>query len=286
MRCITKYGLIILLLLSIIGTSFYVVNNDNEILYLATTTSVDNTGLLDLLIAKFQESNDMDIRVTAVGSGAAIDLGRKGEVDAILVHAPTQELELMNEGYGESRTSLWYNYFIVIGPSSDPANIHTETNVKQVFEKILIKGRLGEVNFYSRGDDSGTHIKEKTIWEGAGLEITENDKLTWYKETGQGMSATLTIANEDSAKAYVLTDLGTFAKIANSEIYFDLIKLFEQSDELYNLYSYIVISPEKYPDLNTEGANEFLDFLIQPSTLDLVRNFKEGEYALFTPIEE
>ncbi|MCY3411124.1 MAG: substrate-binding domain-containing protein [Candidatus Heimdallarchaeota archaeon] len=260
------------------GMYGYLSTQDNEErLFIATTTSVDNTGLLQLLITEFSNIYDINVSVSAVGSGTAIEYGRNGDVDALLVHAPDLEQELVDSGYAINHTTLWYNYFIIAGPVNDPANISHATSAQDAFDRI----RETRSPFYSRGDNSGTHLKEISIWDTVPNASIETD---WYFETGSGMGATLLMANEQNG--YVLTDHGTFTSYKADDTIPNLISHYNEDDSLYNPYSYMIISPMKYPDLNTENAKLFLEFLQSDKALAIVRGLKIGDTLLFTPVGE
>ncbi len=250
-------------------------NSANSLL-ISTTTSVENTGLLYLIIDKFTEETGIKVSVIAKGSGVAVDLGRQGLVDAILVHAPSLEQELLDEGIGINRTTLWYNYFLIAGPTNDPANISNANNVTEAFNRIYDTQSL----FYSRGDNSGTHIMELSIWKA----VPDAAKDKWYIETGSGMSSTLVAANENPG--YVLSDLGTYAQLSATDELSNLAIHYDEDDKLYNPYSYMVINPDKYNNLHTENAFEFLEFLQSDVVLKIVRGLVLGGVQLFTPIGE
>ncbi|MCE7736812.1 MAG: tungsten ABC transporter substrate-binding protein [Candidatus Heimdallarchaeota archaeon] len=268
-----------LILIVTVGVSIHYFSQDNDNdLILATTTSVDNSGLLGVIIQEFEKRYDINVRIVAKGSGAAVDLAKRGEADAILLHAPNLEKEFMDGGYGLNKTSLWYNFFVIVGPSNDPANISMASSVQVVFEQIRSSGELGLSQFYSRGDNSGTHLKELEIWENTS--VGKPSSSDWYFETGSGMSSTLIIADESNA--YTLSDLGTFLQInENSDLRISV--LYDNDDTLRNPYSFIVVSPEKFDNLNTEAAFTFLEFLLEEGTMELVGNYKVADMVLFTP---
>ncbi len=278
-----KYAVITIVIILIAATGCTIYRNiENEkVVMLATTTSVENTGLLDMLINEFYEISDYEIMVIPRGTGIALGLAYDGEVDAILVHAPDLEQDFVDAGFGINHTTLWFNYFIIVGPESDPAKISQSNSASEVFSKIYEAGELGLAEFYSRGDNSGTHIKELSIWENTSY--SPDISNTWYKETGTGMTATLQVSNENFA--YTLSDLGTYTQV-NATTGLDLIELYGGDEILFNPYSYALVSPEKYPEVNQEGAMEFLIFLTLPSTVELVRNYQVYETVLFTPIDE
>lgn len=269
--------IVIMVMLTVGMVIFYSQSNKPE-LVLATTTSVDNSGLLPYLLEHFYESHpDVTVAVIAKGTGAAIQLGADGEVDAILVHAAAAELEYMAAGYGVNRTTLWYNYFLLVGPTADPLNLQNTTSVYEAFQRIFDFAAAANVKFYSRGDNSGTNMRELAIWDHLNLTVQINN---WYAETGAGMSSTLVTAAETSG--YTLTDLGTYLQVTDNQN-LDLIPVYQQQDDvLYNPYSYIVTNPDVYPTRNTRLAFEFLQFLQQSD--DLVRAYRVHNVILFNPL--
>jgi tungstate transport system substrate-binding protein len=229
-------------------------------LTLATTTSARDTGLLDTLVPKFREETGIDVKVIAVGSGQALELARRGDADVVLVHDPAAEEKFMSEGYGVSRRQFMHNDFVLVGPPDDPAGIKGEKSIAQAFSELAKK----EAPFYSRGDKSGTHEKEKLIWKQAGIE-PEGD---WYRSGGTGMAALLGIADEK--RGYTLTDRGTYLSQRKNV---KLVILSEGDPLLVNRYSIIVVNPEKNPKTRTEDAKKFADFLQAPETRKLIASF-------------
>lgn len=276
-----QYLPVVMLLLIVVGGTIYYRDLEENVLILATTTSVENAGLFDILIAEYARENQVSIKIIARGTGAAIDLAERGEVDAILVHAPDLEMQFVNDGFGINRTTLWYNYFIIVGPENDPAGAMNTTDLNDAFKKIKLSGEASETAFYSRGDESGTHIKELQIWANSTIDI-QNEKGNWYIETGSGMAATLTITNENLG--YSLSDLGTFLQLRENLAGFELVVNEIPNDITFNPYSYILISPAKYSHVNVEEARLFLEFLKLESTNNLVRNYKVNNRTLFVPI--
>jgi tungstate transport system substrate-binding protein len=239
----------------------------NKDLILATTTSTQDSGLLDVLQPMFEEESGYKVKTIAVGTGQALEMGTKGEADVLLVHAPDAELELINSGDAINRKRVMYNDFIIIGPSSDPAGIKG-LNVKQAFEKIA------ETNatFLSRGDDSGTHKKELAIWDSIHVKTSELDS---YLETGQGMGPTLNVAVEKLG--YTLTDRATF--LAQEKNLKDLTLLVEGDEDLLNIYHVMQVNPEKHEKVNSEGAEAFVDFLISEETQQVIEDFGKEEFG-------
>jgi tungstate transport system substrate-binding protein len=245
---------------------------DRKELILATTTSTQDTGLLDEWIPMFEENNAYSTKVVAVGSGAAMDMGRKGEADVLLVHSPADEEKLVADGYGIERAAVMHNDFIVVGPPSDPAGIKGMTNAADAFKKIA----ESQSTFISRGDNSGTHSKEKAVWKAAGITPSGD----WYIESGKGMGDTLKIADEKNA--YTLADRGTYLAQKSG---LDLIIMVEGDKVLQNFYHVIVVNPEKYPDIQVEGARAFAAFVVSPEAQEYLNEFGVDKYGepLFFP---
>lgn len=241
---------------------------------MATTTSTADTGLLDYLAPIFAEDTGWELKWNAVGTGEALKLGENGDVDVVLVHAKASEEEFVAGGFGVERFPVMYNDFIIIGPSEPIA--HTE-DINAVFSQILEE----QLGFVSRGDDSGTHKKEKAIWEKLGLDPTQNPN---YVESGQGMGATIIMADEKAA--YTLTDRGTWLKQKqDTDLALELEVICEGDESLLNQYGVIAINPEKYPETNIEGANAFIEWICSEEIQKLIGEYGVEDYgqALFTP---
>ena len=246
----------------------------NPSLILATTTSTQDSGLLDVLIPLFEQERGYTVKTVAVGSGQALTMGQQGNADVLLVHSPAAEVTYMEGGWGKDRVLVMHNDFIIVGPSSDPAKIKGLTSV-DAFKAIAASGS----QFISRGDASGTNAKELTLWKSAGVDPV-GTKASWYISTGQGMGATLTIASQKSA--YTLTDRATFlATQANLQ----LAILVEKDNSLLNVYHVITVNPDKWPKVNYIGATAFLDFMTEPSTQAVIGKFGVEKYGqqLFIP---
>jgi tungstate transport system substrate-binding protein len=241
---------------------------DKGQMILATTTSTQDSGLLDELLPRFQDESGCSVKTVAVGSGEALELGEKGDADVLLVHSPEAEQEYMNGGHGASREAVMHNDFIVVGPEDDPAGINGAGSAADAFTSIS----KAEAPFASRADESGTHTKELSIWEAAGIQ----PKGSWYIETGQGMGETLTIASQK--QAYTLSDRGTFLATDN----LDSELLVEGGKDLLNPYHVIVVEAE---GVNRECAQEFSDWITSPETQDEIGSFGMAEYGepLFVP---
>ena len=241
-------------------------------LILATTTSTQDSGLLDELVPAFEKQYDYKVKVIAVGSGQALALGEAGEADVLLVHSPKAEEEFMSAGDGEDRLLVMHNDFVIVGPAGDPAGVKGASSAADAL--ALVAGQ--DAAFISRGDESGTHSKELSLWEKAGLE----PEGSWYQETGQGMGATLGVASEK--QGYTLTDRGTYLALRGD---LDLEVLYEGDVALNNIYHVIVVNPEKHSEVNAEAARAFAEFMTSAATQDLIREFVVEEYGepLFVP---
>lgn len=241
-----------------------------ENIKLATTTSTENSGLLAVLLPVFQEKYNIRVDVIAVGTGKAIAYGENGDVDLILVHARSKEDAFMEAGYGINRRDVMYNDFVILGPAEDPAGIKGMDNASDAFAKIAGT----EAGFLSRGDDSGTHTKERSLWSLAGIDPSGS----WYKETGQGMGTVLTMTDE--IRGYTLTDRATWLAMKDK---IDLAVLVQGDDRLFNPYGVIAVNPEKHSHVNYEGAMAFIGFITSPAGQEIIGNFQKGGEQLFFP---
>jgi len=260
----------IILLVTAIGLAACASKPSNPALILATTTSTQDSGLLDVLVPAFEEETGYVVQTVAVGTGAALKMGEEGNADVLLVHAPAAEQALMDAGFGAERMLVMHNDFIIVGPASDPAGIQGGISAPEALKAIA----AAAAPFISRGDDSGTHKAELALWKKA--EFTpEGD---WYIESGQGMGATLKIAGEKAA--YTLTDRATY--LANPE---DLEILVQGDAVLLNVYHVITVNPEKWPNVNNEGAKAFAKFMTDADTQKLIGEFGVDQYGqpLFFP---
>jgi len=247
-------------------------------LMMATTTSTDNTGLLDELGPKFEQDTGITLKWTAVGTGKALEIGRNCDVDILMVHAPDAEKQFVKNGYGVDRTRIMYNDFVIIGPADDPAGIQgmplTEALQKIAAEKAL---------FVSRGDDSGTNKKELSLWNKAGLDMPVRGK--WYLETGQGMLSSIRVAVERGG--YTLTDRGTYIKYAhNQEGSPSLPIMIEGNPALFNQYSAIAVNPEQCENVQYARAKQFIDWITSRPVQDFIGSYKLLGKQLFTPNAE
>lgn len=248
---------------------------DEKVLLMATTTSTDDTGLLDYLAPLFKEDTGITLQWTATGTGKALKLGENCDVDVLLVHDPDSEKKFVEAGYGVDRTQVMYNDFIIIGPADDPAGIKGLTST-EAFKKIAEKKAI----FVSRADESGTHMKEKFVWQQAGLDVP--DKEEWYVQTGQGMLITINVAAEK--KGYTLTDRGTYIKYeANYEGKPPLVILSEGDPYLLNQYSVIAVNPEHCPKVKYDLAKKFIEWMASPRAQQAIENFRLMGKQLFFP---
>lgn len=245
-----------------------------ESITLATTTSMQDSGMLDQLLPRFREQMGIEVKVVAVGSGQALEIGRRGDADVLITHSPLAEQEFMDEGFGLKREPVMRNDFVVVGPPDDPAQIADFASVTDTFRTLAEKME----RFVSRGDDSGTHQKELEIWKDADIEPAG----PWYIEAGVGMAQALRMASEK--QAYTLSDRGTFLAF-QAEL--DLRIVGERDPRLQNVYSVIVVAPAKNPHVKTDAAQAFARFLTQPSTRQLISQFGAEKYGepLFQSVE-
>ncbi len=261
-----------------------VFSGPREKLLIATTTSLYDTGLLNYLETKYEAQNNVDLLITSQGTGKAIELAKKGDADVLLVHSPSQELAFLEGGNGLNRRSFASNYFLIIGPASDPAGIKGMTP-ENAFKTILTKGKSGDtkVIFVSRGDGSGTHSAEQNLWKGAGYTYATDVQKSgaWYVEAGKGMGDTLQMASEKGA--YTLTDEGTYLAYKNN---LNLDPIVTQGASLLNIYSAMAVLTSKQPVEKITMANDFINFLISPQTQQDIADYGKDKYgkSLFTPM--
>lgn len=242
----------------------------NPIIKMATTTSTQDSGLLQELLPAFQNKTGYEVQVTAVGTGKALKLGENGDVDVVLVHARADEDKFVAAGFGDQRYSVMYNDFIFVGPEEDAAKVKDTQTTSDALTKIAET----KSPFVSRGDDSGTHKMEKKLWEKAGIKPAGE----WYREAGQGMGEVLQMSSE--LKAYTLTDRGTWLAMMDK---LPLKIVLEGDKTLLNPYGIIAVSQQRYPDTNHAGAQALIDWLISPEGQTAIGNFKINGQSLFTP---
>jgi tungstate transport system substrate-binding protein len=240
---------------------------------LSTTTSTQDSGLLDVLIPIFEKNTGFFVKTIAVGSGQAMAMGQKGEADVLLVHSPAAEKKFVAEGYGINRRLIMHNDFIIVGPPADSAKIKGIKSASEALKKIAISNAL----FLSRGDNSGTHAKEKAIWKAAGI---DPEKEKWYQQTGLGMGQTLSVAAEK--KGYTLADRGTYLALKKN---LGLDILVEGDAILLNIYHVIEVNPAKWPKVNAAGGKAFADFMVSKETQGIIKTFGVEKFGspLFFP---
>ena len=239
-------------------------------LRLATTTSTENTGLLKVLLPPFEQKNNCRVDVISVGTGKALKLGERGDADVVLVHARKAEDKFVADGFGVDRRDVMHNDFVILGPENDPAGINGEKDPAAAFKKIAEKG----CPFVSRGDESGTHVKEKEMWQAA--DVTQ--KGAWYMESGQDMGATLIMANEK--KAYTLCDRATWLAFKEKV----QLKIMSEGDpRLFNPYGVIAVNPQKNPNVKYDLAKAFIEYITSEEGQKIIGDFKKNGEQLFFP---
>ncbi len=246
-------------------------------LRVATTTSLYDTGLWGYLEPMFEEQYGVELDVMYAGTGKALEYGQRGDVDIITVHSKAREEAFVADGYGVQRVPFAYNYFLIVGPSGDPAGIKGMLP-EDAFKKLM---ETGSGSFVSRGDDSGTHSKEKSIWKGAGYEYEAVQQAgTWYIEAGTGMGPALMMASEK--QAYTLTDMGTYLAYKGK---LELVPIVDKGSILLNVYSAIAVNPENVAGVKLDMANNLISFLISTEIQQLIGEYGVDEYGmqLFTP---
>ena len=256
----------------LLAGGLYGCGSGSDELILATTTSTQDSGLLDVLIPQFEKEHDYKVKTIAVGSGEALRLAGEGEADVVLAHSPKAEEDFMAAGNGESRLVVMHNDFIIVGPGDDPAGIKGLTSAADSFKKIA----ASEALFLSRGDQSGTNTKELSLWTSAGIQPSG----TWYQETGSGMGATLNVASEK--QGYTLSDRGTYLAQKSN---LDLDLLVEGDKALFNQYHVIVVDPNKHSNVNAKGARAFASWITSPEVQKTIGEFGVKDYGqqLFIP---
>lgn len=264
MKSIFRLSLVTLTLLAFFCTGALAA----ERLKLSTTTSTDNSGLLKALLPMFEQKYDCKVDVIAVGTGKALKLAAAGDVDVTMVHARSKEDKFVADGFGVNRRDVMYNDFVVIGPKNDPAGIKSAKSVGEAFAKLA----AAKAKFISRGDDSGTHSKEKHLWKAADVAPAGD----WYVEAGRGMGDVITMANE--LQGYTLTDRGTFIAYQNK---IELPVLFEGDKALFNPYGVIAVNPKLHPHVNYDLAMSFIAFLTSPQGQKAIADFRMNSQQLF-----
>lgn len=269
----TLFNTLLMAAVLLLGTAFADSQPANKVLKMATTTSTENSGLLAELLPLFEKDSGYSVQVIAVGTGKALKMGEDGDVDVVLVHAPGAEKQFVESGFGLERHPVMYNDFIILGPEADPAGLKGSKTAAEGLQKIADAQAI----FISRGDDSGTHKKEKQLWEAAGV----TPQGEWYREAGQGMGKVIQMAGE--LEGYTLADRGTWlASMGKSPL-----KIALEGDEvLHNPYGIIAVSPERYPDINHAGAEALIAWLTAEAGQQAIGEFRIAGQQLFVPSAE
>jgi tungstate transport system substrate-binding protein len=245
----------------------------DKFITVASTTSTEQSGLFKHLLPIFEKKTGIQVRVVAVGTGQALDIGRRGDADVVLVHAKPLEEKFMAEAQGVKRYDVMYNDFVLIGPKSDPAHVRGTKDVAAAFRKVA----RAQAPFVSRGDRSGTHFAELEIWKLAGIDIAKQ-KGPWYRDTGQGMGPALNTAA--GMNAYILSDRGTWLSFKNRG---DLVVAVEGDRRLYNQYGVMLVNPQKHPHVKAKLGQAFVDWLISPEGQDAIASYRINGEQLFFP---
>ncbi len=261
-RLLTHLGALAAMLLAAAGCS----PSARPSLTLATGTTVQDTGLLDVLVALFRKQTGIEVKAVAVGTGQALELARRGDADVLLVHDPDAEKRFVAEGFGIDRRPVMYNDFLLVGPPADPAGVKGQKSITGAF--ALVAGK--KAGFVSRGDESGTHVREREVWRRAGIKPGGD----WYVRAGAGMGPVLRMANEK--RAYTLTDRGTYLALRKD---LDLAILLEGDPLLKNQYSVLRVNPARHPHVKEEAASRFADFLFAPEARRVIANFGTDRFG-------
>ena len=277
---------IVIALIALIAIGAFAMNggfSEKQVLRISTTTSLEDTGLLNDVEAAFEKKYpNIDVQIVSAGTGIALEYAKKGDADLVIVHDKKRETAFIDEGYGTKRYPFAYNYFYIVGPPNDPAKIKGMTNATQAFEAIMKAGENNSAFFVSRGDNSGTNSREIKIWNktGANYNATINGS-SWYIETGKGMGDTLTIANEK--QAYTLSDSGTFLAFKGN---ITLVPYLTKGKDLLNVYSAIPVNPNKIEGVNSDAAMKFVEFLLSQEGQQMIGDYGQDKYgqSLFTPL--
>lgn len=264
-------GLLIAGVAALLWTLYDAPSEPGTSVTLATTTSTENSGLLRYLLKPWSKETGIDVQVIAVGTGKALALARRGDADLLLVHARQREDAFVEQGHGIDRRDVMWNDFVIVGPAADPAGIRGMQDAAKAFARIAQAGAA----FISRGDDSGTHIREQAVWKRAGVAPEGRD---FYHKAGQGMGPCLTMASQ--REAYVLTDRGTYLAMQANQA---LTVLVEGDPALRNPYGAILVNPEKHPHVEINAARKLLDFLTSPEGQERIGAFRKGGEVLFHP---
>ncbi len=248
------------------------VSAQEKSIVVSSTTSTEQSGLFNYMLPIFKMKTGIDVKVVAVGTGQALDIGRRGDADVVFVHDKPAEEKFIEEGYSTKRNEVMYNDFVLIGPKSDPAKVDGGKDIQMAFQKIA----AAQVPFVSRGDKSGTHAAELRYWKGAGIAVSPSQ--TWYKETGSGMGPALNTAS--AMNGYILADRGTWLSFKNRG---DLVILVQGDPKLFNQYGVMLVNPAKYPTVKKAEGQAFIDWLISKNGQDVIASYQIGGEQLFFP---
>jgi len=267
----------------VVATVVYLVltqDHEKKTLRLATTTSTYDSGLLSYILPDFEEKYNCKVDVIAVGSGQALEMGKNGDVDVLLVHSPASEIKFVIDGYGEGRTLVMYNNFVIAGPSGDGAGTNSSRNATQAFTKIHDNGTTGNTKFISRGDNSGTNTKELSLWTSAGFNASQFSN-SWYLSAGQGMGAVLDMCEQ--MNAYTLSDDATYYQRVSVNLIPHLNITYQGDPGLFNQYSVIPINATKWTHVNHTLAIDFKDWITSTGGQDLIASYVKYGHQLFFP---
>jgi len=272
----------------IAGTLIYYNSFSKRRLFISTTTSLDDTDLLRAIEADYEANHPVDLNIVAVGTGIAIQQAENGDADIVLVHAPSVEQTFLEEGYGVNRKIIAYNFFTIVGPANDPAQIQGKTAEEALFNIVQYGQNMPEQSgqtqiWVSRGDNSGTNSKEKSLWTAAGYNYTELSTEPWFAISSQGMGPTLTVA--DQKNAYTLSDIGTYLKF-HEDGSIEITALITEEEALLNVYSVMAVNTEQvqanqtiHEQINFNDAMDFIQYLVSPSTQQLINDFGKDTYG-------